>query len=400
MAVGTQGVIGEVMGGVRTISDGRLRVAIDDFIDYLDVDKSILLHLLSAMKKKSVGRMEHTWQTLKRKKDFVAGAPGGAWDGAAAASGTLTVATADAHLFSIGDLVSLPEVSLIRNLYVTSVVLSTGVVTLKTVDGANITLSDASNQILLISNSFESGGGVGTIKTEQPVEESNFVQIVQTPVGITTTAQHLEYRGVNEWDRIKFEAGVDHAFKLEKALFLGQKNYEATGLMDGNFEQWMMGGCTEYISTNTDTQAEITEDEFSSWITGCSRYAVDPMIMAGELIFEALTAWAQDKVQLVRNEDTLGIAITKYVTPRGKAFPIVPHLELLTDALAGVAFSLDIKDLEYRYLQGLDTHVEVDVQTPGYKQKIDEMRTWLSMKMGNEVRHGMLDGVQTIGAAS
>jgi hypothetical protein len=248
-----------------------------------------------------------------------------------------------------------------------------------------------------MGNSFEEGSGVGTIKSEQPTRVTNYVQIFQTPIGVTTTTKHRDFKQNNEFDKQKFEAGVDHAFKLEKSMFFGEKKVENTGLMNGVYQQWMMGGLREFITTNTSTQATLTQAEFNNWLIDSTRYAKSSMIFSGSTIYEALTTWAETKLDLTRNETTLGMAVTKYQTPYGDIVALTPHRELLEGTyLGGMAFCVDLMDLEYRFLEGLDTHIEMDVQANGLKQKIDEYRTWASMKVGLEKKHGILDGVTAI----
>jgi hypothetical protein len=238
---------------------------------------------------------------------------------------------------------------------------------------------------------------VGTIKSEQPTREYNYVQIFQDPIGITTTGSKLSYRGQSEIDKMRMEVGVDHAFSIEKALFFGERQRKAAGLMNGQYEQWFMGGLVDYISTNVETESALTQTEFGDWMIDWTQYAKSPFCFSGELIFEALTLWSDQYLRVTRNESTLGMAVTKYLTPYGTVVAVLPHRELLTGTtLGGMAFGVDMSDLEYRYLDGLNTHIEKDVQAPGTKLQIDEYRTWASLKVGNEKRHGLLKGVATI----
>jgi hypothetical protein len=400
---GTQGVTAYYKdGSVVLDQDHRLNIAIEADIAYLDIDKAMLLLLMNKTKKKGVGRMKHSWLTQERKADFITNESiGGAWDTSpGAASGTFEVAVANVHLFAEGDVVMIPQFDTTRTFYITAVNLTTGVINAVTVDGAAANLSAAgydTAEIFLMSNSFEEGSGVGTIKSEQPTEVYNYVQIMQTSIGVTTTTQHLDFKAEDELAKQRFESGVDHAFKMEKSLFFGQPKEKLQGLMNGQYRQWFMGGLNHYISSNVDTQAALTQAEFNSWLIDSTRYAKTSMIFSGSIIFEALTEWAETKLELTRNETTLGMAVTKYMTPYGDVVGLTPHRELLTGTyLGGMAFCLDLTDLEYRYLNGLDTHVAVDVQANGTKQKIDEFRTWFSMKVGQEKKHGVLDGVTSI----
>ena len=186
---GQQGAVAEYKDGVQFLGQGRLRLEYDDQIHYLNVEKNMIINLLSRMKKFTVERQQHFWQIQERKKDFVtldATPAGGAWAGGAAATGTLLLASlTDAFLISKNDLFIIPSVNEVLNFYVDSIDQGTGIITARTVTGATIDLSAVANgkDIFLTSNSFEDGGGRGTIKAENPTDIHNFVQIIQTPQG-------------------------------------------------------------------------------------------------------------------------------------------------------------------------------------------------------------------------
>ena len=129
-----------------------------------------------------------------------------------------------------------------------------------------------------------------------------------------------------------------------------------------------------------------------------TQYAKNPLVFAGELVYKGLTQWAETKLELVRNESTLGMAVTKYMTAFGDTVMVTPHRELFARGTAynGQAYCVDVSDLQYRFLQGLDTHLEQDIQLPGLKQKTNEFRTWFTLKVGNEKKHGRLYGATSI----
>lgn len=398
--MGEQGAIGHYISGVEIIPSGRLRVAYDEEIQDLNWDKTPLLKLLSSIGKKGYKQTEFKWMTEERPANWIqTTAVGGAWASGAAASGTFTVSTDDVWLFAKPDIVKIPSISN-SNILVTAADQSTGVVTAETVGGGNVDLSGVGSdlpKVLLIADSFETGGNRGIIKSQQPSENYNYIQIIQTPLGITTTDAHRDYRGGAELDRQRKKKAIEHAFKLEKNLWFGERKRWATGKQDGVYEQFASGGVRNFLSTNvTDANGALTQDEFATWLKAATRYNQKPIVMAGELIFEALATWLNGKVQVTQSEKTLGMAVTNYLTKYGDVVPVMAHRELFTDDYAGVAFCIDQSDLKYVFMEGLDTHLEVDIQTPGQKQKIDEFRTWMSLQLGNEKRHGYLYGATSI----
>lgn len=402
MGVGIQGAVAPYMSNSQILPSGRLKVQFDEEIYKLNIDKSILLFLCNKMGRKGVKQMKFEWMTKERKADWVQiTAIGGSWGSGAATSGTISVSASNAWLFSAGDIIQIPSLSMLT-IYVLSVNQTTGVITAQTVKGETLDLSSPGSplpKIFLIANSFEDGSGMGTIKSQQPDEVYNYIQIFQTPVGVTTTSEHLDYRGGKELEEQKKEAAIDHAFKIEKQFFFGEKKRWQQGLMNAVYEQYSTGGLYEAISTNVvDASGALTRTEFGDIVKDVTKYAKNVVCFAGEMIFEALTTWSENKLQVQRNETVLGMAVGKYLTPYGDMVTVIPHRELLKEDHAGKAFFVDLDDIEYRFLEGLDTHMEVDIQAPDVKQKISEYRTWCGLWLGNEKRHGLLKGVTSITA--
>lgn len=384
------------------LASGRLRIDIMKEIQKLNIDKTPLMKLLTQVGKDKATQLKYQWLTKERRPDWVAisAAAGGAWASAAAATGTLTVATASAWLFAAGDIIKVPEVSDV-NIYVISVVQSTGVLTCKTYNGTStidFSSSPSGKKILNISNSFELGSNRGTVKNFQPSESYNYIQIIQDPWGVEESLRHVGFdAGGSEWDEMAQETAIEHEFKKEKTFFFGQKHLATTGYMNAEYSQYFTGGLLEGISTNVDTQTELTQKEFGAWLNGAIYYAEKPVIFAGARIFEALSWWLGEAgLQTRQDEKTLGIAVSNYMNEYGQVVKVIPHRELLKEAYAGYAFCVDLKDVKYKFLQGEDTHIEVGIQTPGDKKEINEYRTWFGVWMGNEKRHGCLKGVNTI----
>jgi len=387
----TQGVLGP-----SVLPSGRLRIAMDDVIHDLNVDKTPLLKLLSMVGKETKKRMKFEWMTQELMSSWgTLSAVGGAWAGGAANNGTLTVPAGEAYKYASGDVITLPG-QIDVNIYISSVNLSTGVLTCRTVDGSNIDLSGAStgaDKIFNITNSFELGSGKGTIKDEQPTEHYNYLQITQTPVGVVETMLHLDYVGGDELKRKRNMAGIDHAFKIEKTLFFGRRHKATVGYMNGKYEQYFTGGLIEFVDSGNITDLDggnLTESTFANWVKKAIKYADEPVIFCGEIVFEALTYWAKQYLEIRQNEETYGMKVATYLTPYGDKVRLIPHLELLKNEYAGWAFCVDIRDMKYVALEGEDTHLVTDIQQPDLKQKIDEYRTWFGVKVINGKKHGIL----------
>ena len=396
--MGTQGVLGP-----SALPTGRLRVQLDKTIHKLNIDKTPLLKLTDKIGKESVGGMEFKWLSKERRSDWgTISSFGGAWADAAATNGTITVPADEDWMYAAGDLIRCPKDSNV-NIYIVSVNKSTHVITAHTYD--NTTTIDFSagntgaNLLFNLTNSFELGSGRGTIKTHQPSENYNYIQIIQDPFGIVESMKHFEYEaGSDELSEQDAEIYIKHLFSIEKTMFFGQKHKATTGYMDGIYEQYFTGGLMEAISTNVASQVDLTRKEFDDWVVNFLYHAEKPIIFADGLIYSALSWWLGQTLQTQQSEKTLGVTVSTYITAYGDKVEIIPHRELFKNQFSGMAFGVDLADVKYKYLDGEDTHLEVGIQTPGVKQIINEYRTWFGMFVGNEKRHALLKDVATISA--
>lgn len=388
------------------LTSGRLRVEIAPEIDYLDFKDELLMKLLTRIKKQSVGRMKFDWLTKERRSDWNGIASwAGAWAAGAAVAGTITVTAGQGWLYGKGDVIKVPSESNV-NIHVDSV--SGDVLTCRTYDNSSTIDFSAgtpgASVLFNISNSFALGTNKGTMKSHQPSENSNYIQILQHPYGTVETMEHVNYdAGGPELAENEADAFQQHKWAMEKTFFFGQKHLAATGYQvtdAGDYlAQYFTGGFFEAITSNVSSEADLTYLEFSNWVRSATYYAESPLIFAGDLVFEALPWWLGERgLTTKQDETTLGIEIVNFKTTYGKVVNIVHHEQLLKNAYAGMAFSIDLNDIAYKYLDGEDTHLEVEIQTPGAKQKINEYRTWFGVMMGNQKRHAILKDVATISA--
>ena len=405
--------------GPQGLPVGRIRVDVSEEIDKLNLDVNKLMLMSDKMGKTGVGDMTFNWMNKERMSEFTDIVVfGGLWAaGALSPSGTFDVKDADRWKFAVGDLIRIPgsEAQPISeiNIYITAVgIVGSGdtgagytLISGKSYDSSTAqdfqaatlaasnptALAPVVNGIYHVSNSFELGTGMGTIKSYQPVPESNHIQIVQTPYGTLTTMEHLDMQvGGLELAENEETAKLEHEFMKEKLAFFGQKHKATVGYMNGAYEQYFTGGLIEAVQSNVSILGAMTRTEFDAWINQAIYYAENPVVFAGERVYGALSTWLGATLETTQNESTLGIAVSTYKTIYGDTVQIVPHREVFRNAYAGYAFSVDLKDFGYRFLNGLDTHIEVDIQAPDLKMKINEVRTWLGFWVGNEKRHGML----------
>ena len=394
------------------LPQGRVKVELSKVIEKLNLDKTPLLKLSQHVSKVGVGDMKFNWLTDERVSDWgTISAVGGAWAAAAATGGTITVPVDEAWRYAEGDILQIPydaaspQIKVSDNtIYVEGVVYTTGVITAHTYDNTsliNLTgITLGADILLYLSNTFELGTGKGTSKSYQPTPDFNFIQIVQHPYEVVETTMHTTMdAGGEELSEQEEKALIAHEFSKEKLMFFGRKAQVDAGYMTGVYRQYFTGGLVEAISTNAVVVAgagALTQLEFGNWVNQSIYYAENPVIFASGMVFEGLSYWLGTTLTTEQSENTLGIAVSTYLTQYGNKVPIIPHRELLQKGYGSYAFCVDLKDIGYRYLNGEDTHLEVGLQANDAKLQTNEYRTWFGFYVGNEKRHGMLRNVLSI----
>ncbi len=397
---------------LEAITPHRLKVDISSEIDKLNFEVSKLMLLLDACGKEEATQHEFHWLTKERIDEFInIQAIGGAWGAGAASTGTINIPNAERFKVCVADVIApigtatnpISE----TNLYVNDVGAADSggagftTVTARTVNGENLDLSAATvpsvKGLHWRGNSFELGSGMGTIRSSQPEQKTNYIQVIQTPYGHLIDSEKVEYdAGKPEPVETEEEAKMLHQYTKELTAFFGQKHKQVLGYQNSKYEQYFTGGLMEAIETNVTTESELTQAEFGDWVNESIRYAKRPVIFAGERIFEGLSWWLGQTLQTQQDESTLGIAVSTYKNEYGQLVKIIPHREVLRERFAGYAFAVDLDDMKYKYLKGLDTTLYTEIQQPDLKLKINEFRTWLGFWIGNEKRHGVLKDVETI----
>jgi len=396
----------------------RLRVDVSKEIDKLNMDVNLLTFLLDAVGKEEASQLTFNWLTKERMEEWTTiNSFGGLWAAGAAVSGTINIPNAERYKIAPADLIKatgtaanpISEV----NLFVTAVGLpdsgGAGFTAISAQTYDNNTTVDFSaavvpsvDGLLWLGNSFELGTGMGSIRSSQPTPNLNHIQIIQTPYGNLKEMKLIEYdAGGTEPAETEEEAKILHEYSKELTAFFGQKHMATVGYQNGVYQQGFTGGLMEAIQTNIADlggDADLTYAEWGKWVNQCTRYAKRPVIFAGEIVFEALSWWLGQTLETRQDESTLGIAVSTYKNEYGQLVKVIPHRELLRKRYAGYAFSVDLDDMKYKYLKGADTHVVMGIQQPDLKLEINEFRTWMGYWIGNEKRHGVMMGVETISA--
>ena len=114
------------------------------------------------------------------------------------------------------------------------------------------------------------------------------------------------------------------------------------------------------------------------------------LCLCAPIFVSAFNFWAKSALQITRNEKTFGVRISTYQSGHGD-LDIVRHW-MLADftTFSKYAFILDMSQIKYRFLRGLDTKLHLDVGLKSTEAYLDEYRTHAGLQMGLEKTHALI----------
>ena len=241
--------------------------------------------------------------------------------------------------------------------------------------------------------------------TTQKVAKYNYIQDLASPASWTDLDVASETFAGKEMPNEHRKAIIEHKKKMEKACFLGQPYYTTgsgfSGSSGGTVSLCASGGLEYFIQTNVvDFSGGFTEAELENFLRVCFRYGSDQkLIFCSPKAIQSINGFARAKLQTFCDDNTYGVTITEYRNA-GRQVGLVEE-KLLTNAslndltgIAGHMILVDPANIKMAYLQGQGTHVAENLQNPGIKGRVDEVRGSFGLKAMLEQTHGLGTGIQ------
>jgi len=206
------------------------------------------------------------------------------------------------------------------------------------------TVTDGEN-ILIIGNAYKEGSDKSTPRQEAATMNYNYTQIFKDGFGISKT-------------------------------LMASKTY-------GGDEYGTMGGVLEFLENGgakTKSVSTLTETAWNDWLRDIFEYhSSEPRyIFCSGLILQAINTWGASKLQLMPKDFNALADSTK-------------------TGYEGTAVALILDHLKLRPMEGRDTKLYTNIQTPGADRREDEFLTELSLEVRLPQTAGILTGVTTIG---
>ena len=281
---------------------------------------------------------------------------------------------------------------------------------LKTVTGVGTTLTVATrgtinaavaltsgDELLNIGSSQMEGSSAPTPVSENPVQVSNYTQIIRTPWSSTQTLLHSDqFTRPHDWDHQAAKHGIEHQKDWELTYWHGRPS-ELTSTAN---PARTTGGAFYYIASNvTAVGGTLTEATFFGALATAFRYGSDTKVLfASRTMVAAMNGFPRGKIQVTQadQDTTYGLNVMRYVSPFGTLNVVTANLFEGT-GYGGVGAILDMSQVKRRVLANengsRDTHINENIQSPDLDGRTDEYLTESGLEFGLEKKHAKFTGI-------
>lgn len=386
------------MANVRTalttggLESGSKKLDVRDFIFQLEPDEAPFVTLLQKVRKESTRDVAFSWfEDLSIGKWTQINNGGAAYD-----ANTTTLIVDDADIFQIGDLVKCVATGEV--LRVTGVDPTGGAaqhIDVTRAFGTTAAHADsvANNAYLVrLGQSMSEGYTVGNQLITTKTKVDNYIQIFSRPVEFTQTQNAVSTYGGKRRDYERKKVGVDIKRDIEAQILFGEPKLDTGG------PTYATGGIKYFMGSTSpalNAAGVLHKDDFDGWLRDAMLYgSSEKFLFASPLIVSQFNAWADGYVYTEPGKiKEWGVTFKTYTSPFG-TINIVNSRQFL-GPYAGEALLIDIKELVYRFLEGLDLTLTTDLQPKNVKKLLDEYAGHIGLEFHSPLKHGRIYGVTT-----
>jgi len=321
-------------------------------------------------------------------------------DGAVASTTTASVTTAagNDNLFAVAGTILVNSASG-EVMRVTADSTATGLTVERNIGGTSHTIADG-DELFISGSAFEEGAASPTGVSFDASVATNFTQIFRTAFKVTETLRATNLRTGDKEDEMATKALKLHMQDIERAMFFGKK-HESNGTSAQ--PRRFTGGLTNSISNVLDRSTSsgvMTEDQFDrALIEDIFAFGSKQKIMfCGAKVAGHLQKFGKDRWQPTVMEGTYGVNLTQYTTFAGD---LMVHLHPQFRQVPGMenaAIIVDFPYLKYRYLDGRDTALLRDRQSPDEDAVKHEYLTECGLEMLQDKTHAYIKNWNDVAA--
>jgi hypothetical protein len=196
---------------------------------------------------------------------------------------------------------------------------------------------------------------------------------------------------MKELARLRKLAGIKHAKDMEYAFLFGTKSLTTSGSQPVTTTEGIMTSLATNANNTTISKGTGKESDIVAFCEKVFTYGGDSRTcMCSPDVLSWFANLAASKVQLIQsdNDKTLGLNITRYLTPHG-TLNLIQH-PLLVQGYSGKMICLATEDLYYRPLTGRDTKLTTNVQAADEDGERDMYLTEAGVELRLPLKHGIV----------
>ena len=266
----------------------------------------------------------------------------------------------------------------------------------RNIGGTTHQIADGAN-IIIGGHADSEGGSSPTAVSFDPTTDFNFTQIFKTAVQVSGTLQNTFLRTGDKEQEQLTKALKMHMSDIERSMFFGKRHEE-----NGNTASptRYTGGLTNSIVNVTDGASygasanTITEKEFDRLlIENIFAYgSTEKVAFCGARVISNLMEVGKNRWQPTQIDNSYGVSLSRYTTYAGDLLVYMHPMFRQVPGMDQEMIVLDMNEIKYRYMQGRDTQLIRDIQSPDFDGVKHMYQTECGLEMTQAKVHHRIKG--------
>lgn len=264
-------------------------------------------------------------------------------------------------------------------------------------------------------------------KTVPMLEVTNYCEFIFKVVPVSRIEANTSHYGTPEYRAhqrnkklIEAKRQLEYAFlfgipQKVASVSLTGPGYAGNVFHTGGLYYWLSQSGVNYSYPSApgviQDQADLTEAEFVDFVYNSFDHGTnEKWLFASRRILRAIDSWQSADIRIVPGAETYGVKPRVWETAIGRV-NLVHHpmleifqkgntagpLQLASAATTdmGMAFLVDMEDIELRNLQNMDLQMQIDVGIDGDEVRGDKISGMIGFQLHTPGNHGMIRNVAT-----
>lgn len=283
-----------------------------------------------------------------------------------------------------------------EQMYCTAVNYSTNDITVIRGVGSVAAQANSVANTVVLENLGPAAGEASLSPTERdytPAKAFNFLQTFRKSIKVSGRFTRVGGITEDELPRRRMVANKELMIDIDRQLMFGQKNDGATLVSSESKKVTLMGGLREFITTNVDAVAgTATKARLNTFAKlAFSKNGDDKVWFCGPTAVETINTLAENKLQTRQGDVAVGLKITEFLTPYGRA--LVIYSRQMASPYAGDILSVNLSDIKLRPSNGGQIALKTALEATGEDATKEEWFGEFSVEMGDEENHALATGI-------